>query len=67
MLAALVVLVTALDRVLLGVHYPSDVTVGVVTGVGLVLASYAGYVGWNPPDPTEVDDPDVGPTTPQET
>ena len=50
-LAVLVVLVTALDRVLLGVHYPSDVTVGVLTGVGLVLASYAGYVGWNPPTP----------------
>ena len=66
-LAALIVLVTALDRVLLGVHYPSDVTVGVLTGVGLALASYAGYVGWNPPDPTEVDDPDVGPPTPQET
>jgi membrane-associated phospholipid phosphatase len=66
-LATLVVLVTALDRVLLGVHYPSDVTVGVLTGVGLALASYAGYVGWNPPDPTEADDPDVGPPTPQET
>ena len=66
-LATLAVLVTALDRVLLGVHYPSDVTVGVITGVGLALASYAGYVGWNPPDPTEADDPDVGPPTPQET
>ena len=66
-LAVLVVLMTALDRVLLGVHYPSDVTVGVVTGVGLVLASYAGYVGWNPPDPTEADDPDVDHTTHQET
>jgi undecaprenyl-diphosphatase len=66
-LAVLVVLMTALDRVLLGVHYPSDVTVGVLTGVGLVLASYAGYVGWNPPDPTEVDDPDDDPTHPQET
>ena len=44
---------------LLGVHYPSDVTVGVVTGVGLALASYAGYSGWNPPHPTEGDDPDL--------
>lgn len=66
-LAVLVVLVTAVHRVLLGVHYPSDVTVGVLTGVGLVLASYAGYVGWNPPEPTEADDPDVGPHTFQET
>jgi len=62
-LAVVIVLVTALDRVYLGVHYPSDVTVGVLTGVGLALASYAGYVGWNPPDPTEVDDPDVDTTT----
>jgi len=59
-LAVVVVVITALDRVLLGVHYPSDVTVGVLTGVGLALASYAGYSGWNPPTPDEVDDPDVG-------
>ncbi len=57
-LAAAVILVTALDRVFLGVHYPSDVTVGVITGVGLALASYAGYLGWNPPDPGSADDPD---------
>lgn len=66
-LAVVIVLVTALDRVLLGVHYPSDVTVGVITGVGLALASYAGYVGWNPPDPKRADDPDVGATHLQET
>ena len=58
-LAVVVIGVTAVDRVLLGVHYPSDVTVGVLTGVGLALASYAGYVGWNPPHPTEADDPDL--------
>ena len=27
--------------------------------MGLALASYAGYVGWNPPHPTEADDPDL--------
>ena len=59
MLAVVVVGTTAVDRVLLGVHYPSDVTVGVLTGVGLALASYAGYVGWNPPHPTEAEDPDL--------
>ena len=59
-LAALVILVTALDRVFLGVHYPSDVTVGVLTGIGLAFASYAGYAGWNPPHPTDADDPDTG-------
>ena len=58
-LAVVVIGVTAVDRVLLGVHYPSDVTVGVLTGVGLALASYAGYVGWNPPHPTDADDPDL--------
>ena len=63
--AVAMVAVTAADRVLLGVHYPSDVTVGVITGVGLVLASYAGYVGWHPPDEDEapVHDPDVQPAT----
>lgn len=58
--AVVVVVLTALDRTFLGVHYPSDVTVGVVTGAGLVLASYAGYVGWNPPaPPSTVRDPDT--------
>lgn len=42
--AVTMVTLTASDRVLLGVHFPSDVTVGVITGVGLALASYAGYV-----------------------
>ncbi|GAA4404196.1 hypothetical protein GCM10023168_16520 [Fodinibacter luteus] len=58
-LAVVVIVVTALDRVLLGVHYPSDVSVGVATGVGLALASYAGYVGWNPPHPEDAHDPDL--------
>jgi membrane-associated phospholipid phosphatase len=59
-LSAVCVVLTALDRNFLGVHYPSDVTVGVLTGVGLVLASYAGYSGWNPPKPARTArDPDV--------
>ncbi|QKE83009.1 phosphatase PAP2 family protein [Arthrobacter sp. NEB 688] len=58
-LGAVVVVVTALDRMFLGVHYPSDVTVGILTGAGLVLASYAGYTGWNPGDPDEARDPDT--------
>ena len=57
--AALFVLATALYRVFLGVHFPSDVTVGVLTGAGLAVASYAGYPGWNPPDPSEMQDPDA--------
>ncbi|ADU49920.1 phosphatase PAP2 family protein [Intrasporangium calvum] len=41
-------LITGLDRVFLGVHYPSDVTAGLLLGVGLGIASYVGYLGWNP-------------------
>lgn len=56
---AVVVVFTALDRNFLGVHYPSDVAVGVLTGVGLVLASYAGYSNWRPTDPEPAHDPDL--------
>jgi membrane-associated phospholipid phosphatase len=42
------VLVTAADRVLLGVHYPSDVVAGVLLGVAVTGASYGGYVGKTP-------------------
>ncbi|MEO5745101.1 MAG: phosphatase PAP2 family protein [Terracoccus sp.] len=45
------VLFTCLDRVFLGVHYPSDTAAGVLFGVGLVTASYLGYRGWNPVAP----------------
>ncbi len=59
--SAVCVVLTALDRTFLGVHYPSDVTVGVITGVGLVLASYAGYARWNPRTPEATRDPDTHP------
>lgn len=42
---AAMVLVTGVDRVMLGVHYPSDVIGGFLLGTGLVLAS---YLGWRP-------------------
>ncbi len=58
-LAVVATLVTAADRVLLGAHYPSDVVAGIILGSGLALASYAGYVGWNPTTP----EPTVDPTT----
>lgn len=45
-----VVTLTALDRVYLGVHYPSDVLAGVIFGVGLAAASYRGYLDWSPPE-----------------
>ncbi len=51
-IAGAVVLITALDRVFLGVHFPSDVAAGVLVGSGLALASYAGYRGSNPAHPT---------------
>ena len=54
-----VVGVTIADRMFLGVHYPSDVTVGVLTGSGLALASYAGYSGWNPTDARRSGGPDT--------
>lgn len=47
------VLLTCVDRLLMGAHYLSDVTAGVVLGVGLCVASYAGYVGWSPPKPSK--------------
>lgn len=50
--AAALVVITAGDRVWLGVHFPSDTVGGAILGVGLVLASYAGYQGWRPPMPS---------------
>jgi len=46
--AGVLVVLTGLDRVLLGVHFPSDVVAGMLLGGGLAGASYVGYRGWNP-------------------
>jgi membrane-associated phospholipid phosphatase len=63
-LSAAVVL-TCLDRVFLGVHYPSDALAGVLFGVGLGTASYLGYLGWNPTGPDDAPPPEgrSGPET----
>jgi undecaprenyl-diphosphatase len=59
--AALAAVLTCLDRVYLGVHFPSDVTAGLFLGVGLVLSSYVGYLDWNPPSSEPAEDPDFHP------
>ncbi|WP_129338314.1 phosphatase PAP2 family protein [Cellulomonas endophytica] len=48
-LAAAVVAVTAADRVLLGVHHPSDVLAGLLVGSLTTAASYVGWSRWRPP------------------
>ena len=47
-LGAAVVVVTGLDRVMLGVHYPSDVVAGIAFGAAVVGASHRGFVGRAP-------------------
>jgi membrane-associated phospholipid phosphatase len=62
---SLVVLITCLDRVFLGVHFPSDTVAGVLFGVGLATASYLGYLGWNPTGPNDAPPPE-GRTGPEQ-
>jgi len=53
LVAATATALTGADRVLLGVHYPSDVVAGIILGTALAGASYLGYSGWSAtaPDP----------------
>lgn len=43
--AAVVVLVVGLDRIFLGVHFPSDVLAGYVLGCCITFSSWIGFVG----------------------
>jgi undecaprenyl-diphosphatase len=47
LVAATCTILTAVDRVMLGVHYPSDVVAGIALGTALAGASYLGYSGWS--------------------
>ena len=51
--AGAITLITAADRVFLGVHHPSDVVAGVLLGAAIVGASWIGYQGWSPRLSTE--------------
>jgi undecaprenyl-diphosphatase len=65
--AVLIVLVTALARVGLGVHFVSDVVAGVVLGVAWLSVTTWAYVGWRRETgqpvaaPTEVGEPEHEP------
>ena len=43
--AVLFSLVVGLDRIFLGVHFPSDVLAGYVLGVGITFSSWLGFIG----------------------
>jgi len=45
------VLLTGVDRVMLGAHYPSDVVAGFALGAAMSAAAYIGYVGLHPAVP----------------
>jgi membrane-associated phospholipid phosphatase len=47
-LAILVSLAVGLDRVFLGVHFPSDVMAGWILGVGITFSSWLGFIGKTP-------------------
>lgn len=48
--AGLFALLTGVDRVMLGAHFPSDVLAGMLFGSALAAGSYLGYLGWHHDD-----------------
>lgn len=51
--AGVVVVLTAADRVLLGVHHPSDVVAGILLGLAIAGASFVGWGRAAPDVPTD--------------
>jgi undecaprenyl-diphosphatase len=47
-LAVVFSLVVGLDRMFLGVHFPTDVLAGYVLGVGITFSSWLGFIGKTP-------------------
>lgn len=65
-----VVLLIGADRVILGVHYPSDVVAGWVVGLAWLAVSAAAFEAWRrdvglPPSPPLEAEPDVGVADPR--
>lgn len=48
-LAILVALAVGLDRVFLGVHFPTDVLAGWILGLGITFSSWLGFIGRTAP------------------
>lgn len=61
--AGALVVLTAADRVLLGVHHPSDVVAGTLLGVAVVGASFVGWARAADVSPTDGPHPVGHPTT----
>ncbi|MBD7918181.1 phosphatase PAP2 family protein [Cellulomonas sp. Sa3CUA2] len=62
--AGALVVLTAADRVLLGVHYPSDVLAGILLGLAIAGASYVGWRRDAPDDPAPAAPDDPHPAAP---